>query len=367
MGNFDPAAARGTRSRRSRRTSSCEVAATYTGGAPRRLASSTAAATRSCIHYGLCDLPEGGYQPRARRRPRRPLPQRRQGLRQRQQGHAFVRYVNRWRLERAEPEPEDGRQARRRRRRRSSSGSRSPCPDEYRRLRPRRHPRVEQGVREDRLPRRHRGRAAGETRTSTRRTSTTARSAGRPRRPGFAMGPIAGQPADRRDHRRRHHLRREHGPLLDTPGQRACSATRRPWSSRISPIKAAREGLGTDGPGGCGTARARPGRGTTEAAGLDATSDCTPSGTGLCSARPAMKHELGVAALAMRGRGRCRTAGRRSRRSEETDRPGDQGSDDARGRPHARPAAQLQGQHDAQERAAARHGRHPRARAWSAA
>ena len=40
-------------------------------------------------------------------------------------------------------------------------------------------------------------------------------------------------------------------------------------------------------------------------------------------------------------------------------RPGDQGSRDARGRPLARPPAQLQGQHDADRRPAQRHGDHP--------
>ena len=80
-----------------------EVAATYCGGGRGDDSVIDGRGTTVVIHYGLCQLPDGGYQPR---------------LADDRVGHflsvvkdfssdsrdtTFVRYVNRWRLERAEP------------------------------------------------------------------------------------------------------------------------------------------------------------------------------------------------------------------------------------------------------------------------
>ena len=152
-----------------------------------------------------------------RRRPRRPLPHRRQGLQHRQQGHHFraLRKPLAAGAGRAGgpqesqqavgPEEED-----RFLDRKVGAGG-------VPRLRPRGHSRMEQGVREDRLPRRHRGAPARK----------------RGFRPGrhqlqhvpldhdgsrLRQGAVTGQPADRRDHGRRHHLRRQHGAGLPPAG-----------------------------------------------------------------------------------------------------------------------------------------------------
>ena len=141
-----------------------EVAATYAGG-QRFCGDDSVIDARGntvVIHYGLCQLPDDGYQPR---------------LADDRVGHflsavkdfstdskdtTFVRYVNRWRLERAEPiDPKNPQQAvaaqeEDRLLDREVGARRVPG------LRPRGHPRMEQGVREDRLPRRHRGAPAGE-------------------------------------------------------------------------------------------------------------------------------------------------------------------------------------------------------------
>ena len=136
--------------------------------------------TTVVIHYGLCRAARRRLPAAPGRRPRRLLPQRRQGLQPATASDtAFVRYVNRWRLERADGRLEGPRQAvaaqeEDRLLDREDGAGRVPGG------RPRGHPGVEQGVREDRLPQRHRGAPAGETRTSTPRTSTTTRSAGSP-------------------------------------------------------------------------------------------------------------------------------------------------------------------------------------------
>ena len=280
----------------------------------------------------------------------------------------FVRYVNRWRLERAERlDPEEARQARRRRRRRSSSGSRRSVPDEYRGCGPRGHPRVEQGVREDRLPRRHRGRASRrdedfdpeDINYNTFRWITTDR--------GFAMGPSRANPLT--------------GEILDADiifdaGMVRC------WKHERQVLRQRRHGVRAgqpdpgDGRTGWGldhqllqprpatarlerpaeAARRRPGRGA----------GCAAIRQGVC--------QCGAAPEARAGPGRRMAMARRatpaqaaaSKVPEELIGQAIKEVDDARGRPHARPAAQLQGQHDARERAAARHRRSPARRAWSA-
>ncbi len=80
-----------------------EVAATYAGRGSRSDSVIDGRGTTVIVHYGLCELPDGGYQPR---------------LADDRVGHflsvakdfssdshdtAFLRYVNRWRVERAEP------------------------------------------------------------------------------------------------------------------------------------------------------------------------------------------------------------------------------------------------------------------------
>ena len=130
-------------------------------------------------------------------------------------------------------------------------------PDEYRAVRPRGHPRMEQGVREDRLPRRHRGAAAGERGLRPGRHQLQHLPLDH-HRPRLRDGAVAGQPADRRDPRRRHHLRRQHGPLLASRRPTLLSRGEpRRWSTPASPIQAIQQG--------CGPARPSPCRAATRA------------------------------------------------------------------------------------------------------
>src|SRR5262249_55094639 len=83
-----------------------EVSATYGGGGRRGFGGDSVIAGRGTtvvIHYGLCELPEGGYQPR--------FADDRVGyflsvvkdFSTDSADTSFLRYINRWRLERAEP------------------------------------------------------------------------------------------------------------------------------------------------------------------------------------------------------------------------------------------------------------------------
>src|SRR5262245_8126809 len=80
-----------------------EVSATYSGGGRGGDSVIDGRGTTVVIHYGLCELPDSGYQPR--------LADDRVGyflsavkdFSSDSRDSAFLRYVNRWRLERAEP------------------------------------------------------------------------------------------------------------------------------------------------------------------------------------------------------------------------------------------------------------------------
>src|SRR5205085_8041292 len=80
-----------------------QVSATYGGGRGSDDSVIDSRGTTVVLHYGLCELPEPGYQPR--------LADDRVGyflsvvkdFNSESPDTAFVRYVNRWRLERAEP------------------------------------------------------------------------------------------------------------------------------------------------------------------------------------------------------------------------------------------------------------------------
>ena len=106
-----------------------QVQATYTGGSTGDDSIDERGKT-IVVHYGLVDLPEGGYSAAPGRRPRRPLRHRRQGFLQQQQGHHF-RPLH-------QPLAAGARRDDRRRpavgarRRRSSSTSKRPVPHEYR-------------------------------------------------------------------------------------------------------------------------------------------------------------------------------------------------------------------------------------------
>ena len=113
----------------------------------------------------------------------------------------------------------------------------------------------------------------------------------------------------------------------------------------ISPIKAVREGCGLEQL----DLRGFPPAGTIGKDKVEAQAEARWRAiqAGVCQCGPCMKRELTLAAMALAhgaSQGRREAGCRRHRRA---DRPGDQGSDDARSRPHARPAAQLQGQHHA--------------------
>ncbi len=101
-GPFDPSRSVWSKVKAFPRNVELEVAATYSGGPHDGSVIDPRGAT-VVIHYGLCQLPDDGYQPR---------------LADDRVGHfltvvkdfstdskdtTFVRYVNRWRLERAEP------------------------------------------------------------------------------------------------------------------------------------------------------------------------------------------------------------------------------------------------------------------------
>ena len=101
-GPFDPSRSVWSKVKAFPRNVELEVAATYSGG-PRDGSVIDSRGATVVIHYGLCQLPDDGYQPR---------------LADDRVGHflsvvkdfstdskdtTFVRYINRWRLERAEP------------------------------------------------------------------------------------------------------------------------------------------------------------------------------------------------------------------------------------------------------------------------
>jgi hypothetical protein len=106
LGNFDANRSTWHKIKAFPRNIELEVAATFDGGRSSFFGDDSVIDSRGktvVIHYGLCQLPEGGYQPR---------------LADDRVGHflsvvkdfssdspdtAFLRYVNRWRLERAEP------------------------------------------------------------------------------------------------------------------------------------------------------------------------------------------------------------------------------------------------------------------------
>ena len=108
---------------------------------------------------------------------------------------------------------------------------------------------------------------------------------------------------------------------------------------------------------------------------------------GFCQFQSGLQRDFGLAAIAHGRRtdgphkpadrqrqgdgkdtqGRDQEARAQGRAARGVYRPGDQAHRDARGWPLARPAAQLQGQHDADGRPVQRHRDHPGPRAWSAA
>jgi hypothetical protein len=109
LGGFDPSRSSWSKIKAFPRNLEMEVTATYTGGSRRGMfgrGDSSVIDPRGntiVIHYGLCQLPDSGYQPR--------LADDRVGyfltavkdFSSESQDTSFVRYVNRWRLERAEP------------------------------------------------------------------------------------------------------------------------------------------------------------------------------------------------------------------------------------------------------------------------
>ena len=165
--------------------------------------------------------PRRGLSPPDGRRPRRPLPQRHQGLRLNDPDANVVRYDQP--LAAGEGRPPGQALAAQEADRLVHRGHR---PDRVPPVRRGRHPRVEQGVREDRLPRRDRGPLAG---AGPRRV--------RPRGHQLLHVPLDHhqqhlrhvlppvQPDHRRDDRRRRDLRRELDPGLE---DRIRPAHRRP-------------------------------------------------------------------------------------------------------------------------------------------
>ena len=138
-----------------------EVAATYSGNRSRFGDDSVIDGRGNTVvlHYGLAELPQGGYQPR--------LADDRVGyflsvvkdFGSDNKDTTFLRHVNRWRLERCR----DARQLQ------VGPTQKEDCLLDRKvsarripRLRSRRHPGMEQSIREDRLPRRHRSAPAGE-------------------------------------------------------------------------------------------------------------------------------------------------------------------------------------------------------------
>ena len=191
LGNFDANRSTWHKIKAFPRNIELEVTATFSGGRCRFGGDDSVIDTRGntvVIHYGLCQLPDSGYQPR--------LADDRVGyflsavkdFSSDNGDTAFLRYVNRWRLERAEPI--DAKQPNKlsppkkedRLLDREDRAGRVPG------LRPRWHSRMEQGLREDRLPQRHRGAPAGGTRSSIPKTSITTPSAGSPTTRGMRWG-----------------------------------------------------------------------------------------------------------------------------------------------------------------------------------
>ena len=215
----------------------------------------------------------------------------------------------------------------------------------------------------------------------------------------------AGQPADRRDDRRRRGLRRRLDPLLEagnTPSWSASTtaAAGEPQASAplaigevISPILAAKMGYGLPRRAAC--------------SGIDALEQRPPAGwspevvpadqsrwpgsspelrarqlAASASSRPGLQRDFGLAAIALadaegrtsrhrqaegQGQDRQEEARAQGRAARGVPRPGDQAHRDARGRPLARPAAQLQGQHDARRPTSSTTPRSRGSRGWSAA
>ena len=288
------------------------------------------------------------------RRPGRLLPVRRQGLRQRQQGHAFVRYVNRWRLERADGSPwKEGAKLVPPKKKIVFWIEKS-VPDEYRAA-------VREGILEWNKAFEKIGfRDAIEVRQqegedfdpedvtySTFRWITTDI--------GYAMGPSRANPytgeiidADIifdasmvRFYKRDQQLYKTDAGYTTEPDS-PIQAARHGWSSRgTRPLRAGeleRQGRTTrTRPSGTGSRRTGPG----------------------CASAPRTSRPSSAWRLAALAARRRPEAGRQAVRRDDP--AGRQGDRDARGRAHARPAAQLQGEHDAQERPAPRPRRHPQA------
>ena len=182
-------------------------------------------------------------------------------------------------------------------------------------------------------------------------------------------------------------------PVAD--GRRAADRSagcrpRWPCGEVISPIMAAKQGFGLPlplrrraAPADRGephrraAGRARPGR-------LERPPGPAPPAPGSRAGSPPASTAYGHASRARPGRDRAgraasdKTGRTRTRSKDKKDegraeaprgvpRPGDQGSGDARGRPLARPAAQLQGQHHARPPTSSTTPRSPGSRGWPAA
>ena len=362
-----PAAAPGTRSRRSRATSSWRCRPPIAGGRRSLGGDDSVIDSRGntvVIHYGLVRAARRRLSAAPRRRPRRLLPHapsRTSAATARTPPSSATSTAGGWsgpsRSIRRTPT------SCRCRKKKIVFWIEKTVPRRVPRRRPRGHPRMEQGVREDRLPRRHRGAASRrdedfdpeDINYNTFRWITTDR--------GFAMGPSRANPLT--------------GEILDADiifdadmvrywkqEQQVYSGERHRHRAG-QPDPGDGHGLGPEPSAAhAGTAATTP-AGTRCRSELPTTARCAPAGDSAGRVPVRRPHEV-RAGHGRDGAGRPRRDQARREGARRADRPGDQGSRHARGRPHARPAAQLQGQHHAQERAAARHRASPARRAWSA-
>ena len=170
----------------------------------RRRRAPTTAAITLVVHYSLVKAPDGGYHPRMADDRVGHFLDASKDFGKADPDTNFVRQINRWRLEKADPKAKLSPP-----KKQIVWYIEDTVPIEYRPYVEDGHPRVEQGVREDRLPRRHRRPLAGggPRRLRPRGHQLLHLPLGHQRQRLRHVVP-AGQPADRRDDRRRRHLRR---------------------------------------------------------------------------------------------------------------------------------------------------------------
>ena len=192
-----------------------EVEATYTGGPYYYYFFDEAAADRRgktlIIHYSLVKTPDDGYKPRFADDRVGHFLDAAKDFGKADPDTYFVRQINRWRLEKVDPKAKLSPP-----KKQIIWYIEATVPEKYPPGRRGGHPRVEQGVREDRLQERHRRPLAdGRPRRVRPRGHQLLHLPLGHRRRGRRLLGAAVQPPDRRDDRRRRRLRRRPGPLLE--------------------------------------------------------------------------------------------------------------------------------------------------------